>query len=288
MKPPGVLLVLLALACAVCAARADVVRIAGSPVLAPPVTEAARILHDERQIDFRISTEGGSGAGIAALGERQVQVAMSTRRLTGDDVGRAPEVRFNEIHIGEHAVVLAVSRDVWESGVRALSRGQARDIYEGRIKNWKELGGEDQKIVFYNRAEGGGVWELFAEWVYGEARKAPGVGFETVAGDQEARDAVEFTRGSISQVSPLTVDGKEMFALGAKGDDEKIVEPTLANIASHAWPMTHPLLLVVDDLPTRGIKVLVDFMRSARGEELLKKHGLIALGLLKGKAEGGK
>ncbi len=68
---------------------------------------------------------------------------------------------------------MIVAKDVWDGGVKALSKEQIRDIYEGRITNWKDAGGKDQRIVFFNKEPGRGTWEVFAHWVYGDPKKAP-------------------------------------------------------------------------------------------------------------------
>jgi phosphate transport system substrate-binding protein len=140
---------------------------------------------------------------------------MSSKHLTDADRAKYPKVNFNEIHIGEDAVALVVSRDVWEGGVRALTNRQVRDIYERRVTNWKQIAGPDRRIVFFNKEPGRGTWEVFVHWLYGNLKAAPQVSFPEVGGNEETHK-VASTKGAVSQLSSSWADGKTVFALALK------------------------------------------------------------------------
>src|SRR5439155_24407133 len=169
-----------------------------------------------------------TSGGVKALADGSAQIAMTSRPLTPEDRADAPDVLFNEIYVGEQVVAVAVTQDVWQGGVRTLTRAQVRDIYERRCTNWKQLGGPDQKIAFFNASEGRGVWELFAQWLYDDAKKAPLGDFPMIGSNAEARDTLEFTRGAASILSPLMIDGKAIFAIELKEKKEDHPEaPTI-------------------------------------------------------------
>jgi phosphate transport system substrate-binding protein len=186
-------------------------------------------------------------------------------------------VKFNEIHIGEDAVALIVSKDVWDGGVHALTKQQIKDIYEGRITNWKDVGGKSQRIAFFNKEPGRGTWEVFAHWAYGNPKAAPQVSFPEVGGNEETRNKVSSTRGAMSQLSSSWADGKKVFALAIKGDDGAAIEPTNDNIATKKYPLSRPLFLLTNGEPAGAAKTYVDFLLSERGQELVKKHGYLRL-----------
>ena len=162
-------------------------------------------------------------------------------------------------------MALIVSPDVWEGGVRALSRGQMRDIYEGRVTNWKDVGGPDRRIVFFNKEPGRGTWEVFAHWLYGDPKKAPQVSFREVGANEEARNKVASTRGAMSQLSASWADGKAVFALALKDDAGAAVEPTNANIKAGRYPMSRPLFLITNGPPQGDAKAFVDFVLEPPG-----------------------
>ncbi len=256
---------------------ASALKINGSTTVNLPVAEAAEVLRAERRMDIQVDTQGGSSGGISMLGDGQVQIGMSSKPVSEGDRAKFPQVKFKEIHVGEDAVAMIVSKDVWDGGVRAMTKANLRDIYEGRIKNWKDLGGPDHRIAFFNKEPGRGTWEVFVHWLYGDPRKAPPVSFPEVGGNEETRNKVASTRGALSQLSSSWADGRKVFALGIRGDDGKVIDPTNENIATKKYPLTRPLFLLTNGDPTGEAKVLVDFLLSPRGQDLVRKHGYLRL-----------
>ncbi len=263
------------------AASAEVLKINGSTTVNLPVAEAAEILRAETGMHIQVDTQGGSSGGISMLGDGLVQIGMSSKHLTDADRAKYPKVQFKEIHVGEDAVALVVSADVWNGGVKAVTKEQVKGIYEGRLKNWKELGGPDRRIAFFNKEPGRGTWEVFAHWLYGDPKKAPQVSFPEVGGNEETRNKVSSTRGALSQLSSSWADGKKVFALGLKLDDGTVVEPTPENIATHKYPMSRPLFLLTNGEPTGEAKMFVEFVLGERGQALVRKHGYLSLDQLK-------
>jgi len=227
-------------------------------------------------MEIQIDTQGGSAGGISMLGEGLVQVGMSSRPIDDDDRATYPKLHFKEITIGEDAVALIVSKDVWEGGVHALSKDQIQKIYEGKITNWADVGGKSQRIVFFNRESGRGTWVTFANWLYGSSKKAPKVNLLEVGGDDEALTKVVSTRGAVTQLTSVRADGKRSFALGIK-ELGNVVDPAVANIASHRYPIFRQLNLLTDGEPSGEVKTLVDFMLSERGQDLVQKCGYLRL-----------
>ena len=259
----------------------DVLKINGSTTVNLPAAEAAEILRAEKGLKIQVDTQGGSSGGISMLADGQVQIGMSSKHVSDTDRAKFPQVTFKEIHVGEDAVALIVSRDVWEGGVKTLTKQQVQDIYESRITNWKQVGGPDRRIAFFNKEPGRGTWEVFAHWLYGDPKKSPQVSFPEVGGNEETRNKVASTRGAMSQLSSSWADGKKVFALSLKSDDGESIEATPENIASHRYPMSRPLFLLTNGEPLGDAKTFVDFLLSQRGQELVKKHGYLALDQLK-------
>lgn len=261
--------------------RAETLKINGSTTVNLPVAEAAEILRARTGAPIQVDTQGGSAGGISMVGERQVQVGMSSKPLSASDRKKYPKTAFKEIHIGEDAVALVVSRDVWEGGVRSLTQKQVRDIYEGRITNWKHVAGPNRRIAFLNKEPGRGTWEVFATWLYGDPKRSPPASLPEVGGNEEARNKVGTTRGAISQLSSSWADGKNVFALGLKQENGEVIHPTPQNIANRRYPMSRPLFLLTDGEPSGPAKSFVDFMVGAEGQALVRKHGYLSLNQLK-------
>lgn len=261
--------------------QAETLKINGSTTVNLPAAEASEILRAEKKMDIQIDTQGGSAGGISMLGEGLVQIGMISKHVSDDDRAKFPKATFKEIQVGEDAVALIVSKDVWEGGVQSITKQQAADIYEGRIKNWKDLGGPDKRIAFFNKEPGRGTWEVFVHWVYGSPKKAPQASFPEVGRNEETRNKVASTKGALSQLSSSWADGKSVFALSIKTEDGKVISPANENIANRSYPLSRPLFLLTNGEPTGDAKAFVDFMLSERGQELVKKHGYLRLADLK-------
>jgi len=262
-------------------AKAATLKINGATTVNLPAAEAAEILRSERKMDIQVDTQGGSTGGISALGDGLVQVGMSSRHVNDSDRAKYPQVQFKEIHIGQDAVAMVVSKDVWDGGVRTLSRQQVTEIFEGRITNWKSVGGPDRRIAFFAREPGRGENEVFGKWLYGDPKRLPKVNFPEVGGNEETRNKIRSTRGAVTYLSSTWADGERLFALGTKGDDGEVLQPTPENIATRKYPMSRPLFLLSNGEPKDEAKVFVDFMLSERGQALVKKHDYLALDQLK-------
>jgi len=257
---------------------AATLRINGSTTVNPVAAEAAEILRAEKKMEITVDTQGGSSGGIAGIGDGSVEIGMSSKPIVAEDRTKYPSVNFVETKIGQDAVAMVVNADVYNRGVKSLTKKQVQDIYEGRITNWKQVGGPDEKIVFFNKEPGRGTWEVFAKWVYGDPKKAPEVSFPEVGGNEETRTKVISTKGSMSQLSSSWAENNaKIKPLALKLDDGTVVAPTAANIADNKYPMSRPLFFITNGAPKGEAKTLIDFVLTPRGQELVHKHGYLRL-----------
>lgn len=257
-------------------ALAESFKMEGSPVLAHVMIGAAPALR-KQGIDIKVGVEGSSTLAVVHMGDELVDFALTTRPLTGKDRANFPEREFKEFRLGAQAVAFIVPTDVWESGVRAVSKAQFQAIYEGKIQSWKELGGADLPIKFFNAERGKGLWELLITWVYEESRKAPLVKFPITVNSEDARNTVQFTSGAMAVASIDSIDGKKIHGLAFKDESGVLIEPTAANVASGKYPLARPAMIVVGETPVGGKKKVIDFLLSAEGQEIVAQSGLIPL-----------
>ena len=259
---------------------AGVLKINGSTTVNLPVAEASEILRAEKKMEIQVDVQGGSSGGISMLGEGLVHIGMISKQVSDADRAKFPSCKYKEIQIGADAVAMIVSKDVWDGGVKALTKEQLAGIYEGKINNWKDVGGPNRRIAFFNKEPGRGTWEVFVHWIYGDPKKAPSVSFPEVGGNEETRNKVASTKGALSQLSSSWADNEKVFALSLKVEGKDIA-PVSENIATGIYPMSRPLFVLTNGAPAGDAKTLVDFMLSDRGQELVKKHGYLALAQLK-------
>jgi phosphate transport system substrate-binding protein len=251
-------------------------RINGSTTVNPVVSEAAAILRTEAGLEIQVDTVGGSSGGIAALADGRAEMAMSSRPVSEADRRRFPGVEFHPVRIGIDALALVVSSDVWTSGIRCLDRRQVQGLYEGRIRNWSDLGGPDQRVVFFNKEPGRGTWEVFATWLYGSSAAAPLVSLPEVGSNAEARSKVASTRGAITQLSAAWADGESAYALAICDGDEELA-PTAEAVLAGRYPLARPLYVITNGAPDADSRRLIVFVLGERGQALVERHGYLPL-----------
>jgi phosphate transport system substrate-binding protein len=253
------------------AAQAEPLRIHGSPMLARALELAAPTIREELGVDLKFDTQTGSAGALQAIGLGTADLALLLRPMTQEEISAFPAKQPYELEIGVQVLVPIVSRETYETGVQAISRAEFVALYEGDLRTWQRLGGEDREIKFFNPAQKRGVWELFVTWLYGDIRKAPlGKRWEIVETNADARNSVEFNTGSISVAPPQWADGRRVFALALR-EAGGVLEPTTENFLNRKWPIARPLYLVSGDKPTGAVRKLMEWMAGPRGQEAMVK-----------------
>jgi phosphate transport system substrate-binding protein len=109
-------------------------------------------------------TGGGSGVGISALIEGTTDIAQSSRKIKFEEKQKIQEGGnlLKEVIIAYDALAIVVHPN---NKVTNLTREQLEGIFTGKITNWKDVGGDDLKIVPYSRETSSGTYEFFKESV---------------------------------------------------------------------------------------------------------------------------
>ena len=251
-------------------------RIVGPPSTKPLLDGVVRTMKREKGLVVAISANVVNADALEAVARGKIGIALMTKPLTGEDRAQYPDVDLVAIPIGMQVVALGISNDLWEAGLHTITKEAMRDVYEGKITNWQGVRGPDEKITLFNFEQGHGVWEIFAEWLYGDNRKAPFPKVEVVATNEDARDSIEFTPGSIVPVNAGFIDGSRCHALGIDLPDD-IARPTAADVASGLYPLLRPLVVVVVGRPSLATRAVTDYLTGPAGQALVRKTGALGL-----------
>ncbi|KAA6210812.1 phosphate ABC transporter substrate-binding protein [Streptomyces filamentosus] len=254
-------------------AGSGAIQASGSTTVAPVASDAAEALKAEG-LNITVATQGGSAGGISQLGTGQIDIALSSKPLSDKDHKAHPGAKFVTTQIGADAVGVIITKEVADGGVKGLTKAQAAGLFEGRITNWKEVGGPDLPVFVYDKEPGRGTREVLDKFLYGKGEPpAPpqSANYAIVGGNLETRNKLESTRGSIAPLSTGFIEGRAgLVAVPLEG-----VAPTLENVASGKYPMTRPLYMITDGEPKDGVKQYIDYILSAEGQKLLPKHGYL-------------
>ncbi|MEP6668910.1 MAG: substrate-binding domain-containing protein [Chthoniobacter sp.] len=271
MKPFPVLLIALSAVLCVRAPAEPSIRLQCTPSLLPLATDLVRPLRDQG-IQVRLVEEAGNTQVIGALGAGEIDVALLSRALKTEERVAYPDMRFSETTLGAHVVTVVVARTVWDSGVHALKRQQILDLYENKARSWKDVGGEERPMIFFDPAHDHGVWEIFAAWLYGDIHRAPAVTWQIVTDGPDTQTTLEFASGGISVASLRWADRRHVFPLGLIDDNGKTVDPSKANILDGSYPLSRPIVIVFPREPAADKKKLLEFLVGEKGQKIIGAH----------------
>ncbi len=254
----------------------DTLRISGSTTVNPVAVDAAEVLRGRSGKPITVDTQGGSAGGLAQVCGGEIAIAMSSKPIADSDRQQFPNCDHQPTKVGEDAVGIIVRRDVYDAGVRNLTREQARAIFEARTTNWRELGGPDLGIFVYDKEPGRGTREALDKYMYGKETAPPppdSPRYAVVGGNEETRAKLMSTPGSVAPLSTSFVtDHPELAVVALDG-----VEATPQSVAAGKYPMSRPLYLVTNGPAAGRAKEFIDFVASGEGQQILPRHGYLTL-----------
>ena len=244
--------VLLAMLVAGCSSRAGAARteltVTGSTTILPIAEVAAEMFH-EQHTDLRVLVAGvGSSAGIESVTKGTSDIGTSSRDLKPEE----KSLGLVDTPIAFDAIAVIVNPS---NPVRALTTKQAADIFEGKITNWKDVGGSDQLIWLVNRDEASGTREAFSKIVLGGAPFDPKSA--VLPGTGQVRSVVADSATSVGYISLGFVD-KSVKAVSIDG-----IQPTEKTVADGTYPVSRVLHFFTKGKPSGLAKQYVDFVLSS-------------------------
>jgi phosphate transport system substrate-binding protein len=249
-------------------------KIKGSDTVLPLTQKEAEVYMKKNANTSIMVTGGGSGVGISALQSGTTDIAQSSRSLKLDekmklnDAGKA----FKETIIAYDALSVIVNP---ANKVSKLTREQLEGIYTGKITNWKEVGGDDNKIVVYSRETSSGTYEFFKEHVLNKKNYATSALLMPATG--AIVQSVSQTKGAIGYVGLAYVE-KSVKALDVSYDKGKTyVAPTVENAKSKKYPITRPLFYYYLTSSEKTVGPYVKFILSTEGQKIVLDEGYVPL-----------
>lgn len=250
------------------------VQVKGSDTMVNLVQAWAEDFMDKNPEASIAVTGGGSGTGIAALLNGTTDIAMASRDIKEKEVSDA---KAKGIDIKEHVVALdgiavVVNK---ENPVEKLTLKQIKDIYTGKVTNWKEVGGPDQKIVVLSRESNSGTYAFFKEHVLENENFRPDA-LLLPSTSAEVKE-IQGNKGAIAYMGLGYVDETVKALKVAKTESEEGQAPNLETIKTGAYPISRKLYLYSAGEPKGAGKAFIEYALSSEGQKTVEEMGFIPL-----------
>ncbi|OHD64287.1 MAG: hypothetical protein A2176_01415 [Spirochaetes bacterium RBG_13_51_14] len=201
---------------------------------------------------------GGSAVGIQSALSGAANIGMA------DLVILPPEAKaLVSSFVARDGIVMIVNP---KNQVKGLTLQQIRDIYNGKVENWKDVGGGDNPITVVSREAGSGTRSSFETIVENIKLKkeavvqdSNGTVRETVANDANAIGYI--SHGLINdKIRPLAING---------------IACTTEEILKGRYILVRPIFLLTRGAPVGDVKMFIDYILSKEGQDTIKANGLI-------------
>jgi phosphate transport system substrate-binding protein len=234
-----------------------------------PIAQAALEAYMKANKDVQISLSGaGSGDGIKALLDKTTDIANSSREIKQEEISLAATEGVKPVaHVVAYDALLPVVHP--SNKVKDLSIDQLSQIYQGKITNWKEVGGADLKIVVISRDSSSGTFESWDHFIMKKAKVTP-------------RAQMMASNGAI-----VTAIANNRYAIGylGMGYVNKSVKPlqvagitgSAQTVLSKQYPLARELYMYTNGEPTGEVAKFIAFVKSAAGQKIVEKTGFVPL-----------
>ena len=208
---------------------------------------------------------GGSGVGIKAALEKIADFGSSSRELKDEEKATIS----NEYTIAKDGVAVILDST---NTVTDLTLDQIKQIFTGKITNWKEVGGADAVIVVVSREEGSGTRGAFVEITKVSEKDTAG----TVV-DNTTKDAlVQPSTGAVKQTVASTPNTIGYVSIGALDETVKAIkvegiDATEVNVLAGDYKISRPFLYLSNTELTPAAQAFLDFVLGAEGQAIVAK-----------------
>ena len=248
------------------------IRVSGSTSVLPIIAEASKQYRLLKPSLTLTVAGGGSGVGVASIGQGMAEIGMVSRDLTPKESQRL-QGKVKQIAVARDAVAMAISKAVYEGGVTSLTVDQIADIYRGKIRNWRDVGGPDARILVIDKEPSRGTRHVFAKVVLGnEKARAPGATIITGSNNEE-QAAIANSNSAIGMLSNAWLNDKvRAVAIGKPGE---AVLPTKENIHNGRYPIQRDLNILIENKNNLVVAEFVDYLLSDQGQQIVEQVGYL-------------
>jgi phosphate transport system substrate-binding protein len=227
---------------------------------------------ENNKSDFVAVTGGGSGTGLSSLISGSCDIAMSSRNIKEKEIAIAKQkgINPNEIKVALDGLAVVVNPG---NPIGKLTLSQLADIFTGRVTNWKEIGGKDEKIVILSREVNSGTHVYFKEHVLRKNDPNSKEEFAPralmLSSSQAIADEVAQNSAAVGYYGMGYISKKQKPVAIAKDEKSEYETPTIENVINGKYPISRPLFIYTNGTPVGLVKRFIDFTLSKEGQDIV-------------------
>ena len=210
---------------------------------------------------------GGSSQGLKNLINGTVTIAASSRPLKADEA----QAGLQLVPIAKDAIGIVIGINNPFKG--NLTKDQVRDIYQGKITNWAQVGGSNSPIKVINRAVTSGTREAFKDIVLlGQDFAPDSANFITWKQDETTAILRDLGDNGISYATVSQLEKQEMVRIIAI---DGVNATDIVAVKAGKYPISRSLFLAVKKSTSPVAKQFIEFALSPQGQQIVQKLGFI-------------
>ena len=242
-------------------------------ILAQKWAESYMGKHPEVKIQV---TGGGTGVGFAALQNQTTDLCDASRKAKAAEIANCMKVfggkRPTEYKVALDGLSIYVNA---ENPVKELTVAQVGDMFSGKIKNWKEVGGADMPVTLYSRENSSGTYDFFKEHVL--EGKDFAANAQTMPGTAAILQAIGKDKTGIGYGGAGYGAGAKHLAM-KKDESSPAIEPSEETVVNGTYPIWRYLYVYVNPALDQGeIAAYLNWIRSDDGQKVVKDVGYFPL-----------
>ncbi len=235
-------------------------------ILAQKWAEVYMKSHPEAVIQV---TGGGSGTGISALINGATDICNSSRPMKQSEMDKLKDRYASmgiEIPCAKDGITIFLNSS---SPVKELTLKQLSNIFSGKTKNWKDVGGPDAEIKLYGRENSSGTYVFFKDNV---VKTDYAASCQTLPGTAAVVNAVAKDKNGIGYGGAAYATGVK-HCMVKKDDKSTAYVANAETVKSGQYPITRYLYMYLCNRPTGEVKSYIDWILGAEGQKLVTEIG---------------
>jgi len=228
---------------------------------------------------------GGSGTGVTGMINGTCDIANTSRDWKPKEIDQAWEkgIKPRMFAVAIDGLSVIVNE---KNPLTKLTMGQVGAIYRGEVKNWKAVGGLDQKVSLYGRQSNSGTYVFMMEHVLGN--KPYSTDMKEMNGNAQIIEGVLTDVGAVGYVGVgYIVDkatGKPMKGLKvlniSKDEKAEAFSPLdKAAVDSGTYPVSRPLWMATNGMPKGTAAGFLAWIISPEGQKVVENEGFYTVGV---------